>query len=92
MNQENQYRPLNLTPEKAAKKLFFKKRKSCPLSVPGAPKIDYKNPSLLAKFISVGGRILPSRITNICAKKQRELRNAIKVARALALLPYVKTK
>ncbi|MFY9589324.1 30S ribosomal protein S18 [Rickettsia endosymbiont of Halotydeus destructor] len=75
--------------EKPAKKVFFRRRKGCPLSVPNAPMIDYKNPDLLVKFVSEGGRMLPSRITNVCAKKQRKLKNAIKVARILALLPFV---
>lgn len=75
--------------DKTNKKVFFRKRKGCPLSIPGAPKIDYKNPDLLVKFVSEGGRMLPRRITNVCAEKQRKLTNAIKVARILALLPFV---
>jgi small subunit ribosomal protein S18 len=71
------------------KRVFFRKRKGCPLSVVNAPVIDYKNPELLIKFVSEGGRMLPSRITNVCAKKQRKLKNAIKIARILALLPFV---
>lgn len=70
-------------------RVFFRKRKRCPLSIPNAPVIDYKNPDLLIKFVSEGGRMLPSRITNVCAKKQRKLKNAIKIARILALLPFV---
>lgn len=77
------------TADRNAKKVFFKKRKGCPLSVPGAPSVDYKNPDLLAKFISECGRILPSRITNVCANKQRKLKKEIKKARILALLPYI---
>lgn len=73
----------------SSKKVFFRRPRGCPLSVDGAPEISYKNPDLLAKFVSEGGRILPSRITNVCAKKQRQLKNAIKVARVLALLPFV---
>ena len=60
--------------------------KPCPLSVKNAPKIDYKNISLLKKYISESGKILPSRITFVCKKKQRELSRAIKRARVLALL------
>lgn len=71
------------------KKVFFRRRKGCPLSLHDAPVIDYKNPELLGKFISEGGRMLPSRITNICAKKQRKLKNAIKIARILGLLRFV---
>ena len=61
-------------------------KKSCPLSVKGAPTIDYKNIKLLKKYISENGKILPSRITNISQKKQRELSLSIKRARNLALL------
>ena len=72
------------------KKNFFRKRsKGCPLSEPGAPKVDYKNPKLLLRFVSERGRMLPRRITYISAKKQRELKIAVKRARNLALLPFV---
>lgn len=70
-------------------KLFFRKRKGCPLSAKDAEPIDYKNPDMLRNFISEGGRMLPSRITNVSAKKQRELKKAIRRARVLALLPFV---
>ena len=49
-------------------------------------KIDYKNVRLLKKYISENGKILPSRITNVSQKKQRELSLSIKRARNLALL------
>ena len=61
-------------------------KKSCPLSIKGAPVIDYKNIKLLKKYISENGKILPSRITNVSQKKQRELSLSIKRARNLALL------
>ena len=64
----------------------YKFKKSCPLSVKGAPKIDYKNIKLLKKYMSENGKILPSRITNVSQKKQRELSLSIKRARNLALL------
>ena len=64
----------------------YKFKKSCPLSTKGAPIIDYKNIKLLKKYISENGKILPSRITNICQKKQRELSLSIKRARNLALI------
>ena len=56
-------------------------KKNCPLSVKGAPKIDYKNIKLLKKYVSENGKILPSRITNVSQKKQRELSISIKRAR-----------
>lgn len=71
------------------RKVFFRRRKSCPLSGPSAPAIDYKDVKLLGRFISERGKILPSRITSVSAKKQRALSQAIKRARNLALLPYV---
>ena len=64
----------------------YKFKKSCPLSVKGAPEIDYKNVKLLKKYVSENGKILPSRITNISQKKQRQLSLSIKRARNLALL------
>jgi small subunit ribosomal protein S18 len=67
---------------------FFRRRKSCPFSGPNAPKIDYKDIRQLQRFISERGKIVPSRITAVSSKKQRELARAIKRARYLALLPY----
>ena len=68
---------------------FFRRQKSCPFSGPHAPKIDYKDVKLLQRFISERGKIMPSRITAVSAKKQRELAQAIKKARFLALIPYI---
>ena len=68
---------------------FFRRRKSCPFSGPNAPKIDYKDIKLLQRFVSERGKIVPSRITAVSAKKQRVLAQAIKRARILALLPYL---
>ena len=64
----------------------YKFKKSCPLSIKGAPIIDYKNIKLLKKYVSENGKILPSRITNVSQKKQRELALSIKRARNLALI------
>lgn len=72
-----------------ARRVFFRRRKSCPLSGPNAPKIDYRDIKLLSRFVSERGKILPSRITSVSAKKQRELAVAVKRARQIALLPYV---
>ncbi len=68
---------------------FFRRRKSCPFAGPNAPKIDYKDVKLLSRFTSERGKIVPSRITAVSAKKQRELAKAIKKARFLALMPYL---
>ncbi|MDP2700044.1 30S ribosomal protein S18 [Thalassospira sp.] len=72
----------------AGRRLFFRRRKSCPFDGSDAPKIDYKDVKLLLRFVSERGKIVPSRITAVSAKKQRELAKAIKRARFLALLPY----
>ncbi len=71
-----------------ARRPFFRRRKSCPFSGPHAPKIDYKDVKLLQRFVSERGKIVPSRITAVSAKRQRELAQAIKRARFLGLLPY----
>jgi small subunit ribosomal protein S18 len=68
---------------------FFRRRKTCPFSGANAPQIDYKDVRLLQRYISERGKIVPSRITAVASKKQRELAQAIKRARYLALLPYV---
>jgi small subunit ribosomal protein S18 len=72
-----------------ARRPFFRRRKVCPFSGANAPKIDYKDVKLLQRYVSERGKIVPSRITAVSAKKQRELAKAIKRARFLALLPYV---
>jgi small subunit ribosomal protein S18 len=78
-----------MSPAASPRRPFFRRRKSCPFSGPHAPKIDHKDVRLLQRFISERGKIVPSRITAVSAKRQRELAQAIKRARYLALLPYV---
>ena len=72
-----------------AKQVFFRRKKACPFSGEDALKIDYKDVKLLSRYISEKGKIIPSRITAVSVKKQRELARAIKRARYLALLPFV---
>jgi small subunit ribosomal protein S18 len=67
---------------------FRGRPKSCPFSGKHALTIDYKDVNLLRRFVSERGKMMPSRITAVCAKRQRELAQAIKRARFLALLPY----
>ena len=64
----------------------YKFKKKCPLSGKGAPIIDYKNIKLLKKYVTENGKIMPSRITSVSQKKQRELSLSIKRARNLALI------
>ncbi len=68
---------------------FFRRRKTCPFSGPKGQKIDYKDVRTLQRFISERGKMVPSRITAVSTKKQRELARAIKRARFVALLPYI---
>ena len=68
---------------------FFRRRKTCPFSGPNAQKIDYKDVRTLQRYISERGKMVPSRITAVSGKKQRELSKAIKRARYLALIPYI---
>ncbi len=68
---------------------FQRRRKTCPFTGDKAQKIDYKDVRLLQRYISERGKIVPSRITAVSHKKQRELARAIKRARFLALIPYV---
>jgi small subunit ribosomal protein S18 len=76
-------------PDSRNKKVFFRRfTKGCPLTGDAAPEIDYKDIKLLSRFISARGRILPRRITGVCALKHRKLVQAIKTARVLALLPF----
>ena len=79
--QNSRYSKLNLFQKPDIK--FFK---PCPLSGKNAPVLNYKNIKLLKKYISESGRILPSRITSVSLKKQKELSRSIKRARLLALL------
>ena len=75
-----------------AKKSFFKRRKSCPFSGKDAQPIDWKDVRKLVRYVSERGKMLPSRITSVCQKKQRELAQAIKRSRYMALMPYVRVE
>jgi len=72
-----------------ARRPFFRGRKSCPFTGPNAPKIDFRDTKTLSRYVSERGKIVPSRITSVSNKKQRELSQAIKRARYMGLLPYV---
>ena len=74
---------------KALRKPYQKRRKSCPFSGPESKIIDYKDIKTLSRYVSERGKIIPSRISAVSSKKQRELSTAIKRARYLALMPYV---
>ena len=78
-----------MSAKSAPRRPFFRRKKTCPFSGPNAQTIDYKDVKLLQRFISERGKIVPSRITAVSTKKQRELARAIKRARFVGLLPYV---
>ena len=67
---------------------FFRRRKFCKFTAEGIKEIDYKDLDTLKQYITVTGKIVPSRITGTKAKYQRQLATAVKRARFLALLPY----
>jgi small subunit ribosomal protein S18 len=67
---------------------FFRRRKFCRFSAEGVKEIDYKDLNLLKQYVSESGKIVPSRITGTSARYQRQLADAVKRARFLALLPY----
>jgi len=69
--------------------VFFRRSRGCPLSDLDDNEISYQNVALLSRFISERGRIMPSRISSVSAKKQRKLAKAIKRSRMLALMPFV---
>lgn len=64
------------------------RRKICQGCVDHIESVDYKDIVMLRRFISERGKILPRRMTGICAKHQRKINLAIKRARAIALLPF----
>ena len=65
------------------------RRKVCNFCIEKAESIDYKDISKLRKYMTESGKILPRRMTGVCARHQRELAVAIKRARQMALIPYV---
>jgi small subunit ribosomal protein S18 len=69
---------------------FFRRRKTCPFNSITAPKLDWKDVKLLGRYISERGKIVPSRISAVSTHHQRELANAIKRARFMALLPFAR--
>lgn len=66
-----------------------KRKKVCQFCADKSEYIDYKDTAKLRRFLSERGKILPRRTTGTCAAHQRELTEAIKRARQVALLPYV---
>jgi small subunit ribosomal protein S18 len=70
------------------KRQFFRKKKVCKFCVEKMDLIDYKRADILSQFVQERGKILPRRMTGVCARHQRWLGVAIKRARNIALLPF----
>ncbi len=66
----------------------FGRRKVCPFCADKTLYIDYKTPSMLKRFISERGKIVPRRISGVCAMHQRALQISIKRARIMAFMPF----
>jgi small subunit ribosomal protein S18 len=72
------------------KRRLYLRRKTCKFCADKSAKIDYKDPEILKRFITLGGKIIPRRMSGNCARHQRQLAHTIKISRYVALLPYVK--
>ena len=66
---------------------FYRRKKVCQMCA--GKTVDYKDVMIVSKYINEKGKILPRRMTGACAKHQRHIANQIKVARYMALLPYI---
>ena len=71
------------------RKQYVRRRKVCKFCVERIDYIDYKDSRLLSQFVPERGKIMPRRISGVCAPHQRKLMEAIKIARNIALLPFV---
>jgi small subunit ribosomal protein S18 len=78
-----------IAPRRKKKDLRSKRKKPCPWTTAGVKQIDYKDVENLKQFITERGKILPRRITGVSAHFQRQLQQAVKRARHVALLPFV---
>ncbi len=85
---KNKNKNKNTRREENSNSPFEKGKKFCPFSQLNSPLIDYKDVKLLTRYVSEKGKIVPSRITGVSKKKQKELSKAIKRARFLSLMSY----
>ena len=74
--------------EKPQRRYVYRKKKVCKFCEEKIPFIDYKDVNLLRLFVPERGRVLPKRRSGVCSSHQRQLRNAIKRARVVALVPF----
>lgn len=75
-----------------SRKQYFRRKKIDRLAVEKIDYVDYKNVRLLSQFVSDRGRIIPRRITGLCAANQRRLKTAVMRARNIALLPFARSE
>ena len=87
-NNKNNKRRNNNNDEEFNPKFRKMRKKVCVMCANKDYVLDYKNPEQLKKFINEKGKILPRRVTGLCAKHQREVTLAVKRARHIGLLPY----
>lgn len=74
------------------KRPFFRRKKTCPFSGPKVAPIDWKDTRVLVRYLSERGKIMPSRITAVSQKKQRELAIAVKRARFMGLISHISSE
>ena len=65
-------------------------RKTCPVCESGVRVVDYKDERTLSRFLTDRGKTIPARLSGMCARHQRQLARAIKRARHLALMPFLR--
>jgi len=75
-------------PSGGGKRQYFRRKKVCRFCVEKIDQIDYKDVKLLSQFVPERGKILPLRISGVCAPHQKRLMRAIKRARNIAFLPF----
>jgi small subunit ribosomal protein S18 len=74
--------------QQGQRRTLFRRRKVCKFCADKIDAIDYKDVKLVGPFVPERGKILPRRISGVCAMHQRKLQTAIKRARQIALVPY----
>ena len=72
----------------AQQKQYYRRKKVCKFCVERIDAINYKDIKLLSQFVPERAKIMPRRISGVCSPHQRQLNDAIKMARSIALLPY----
>lgn len=68
--------------------MVFKTKKVCRFCINPDMSLSYKNPEVLTNYVTDKGKIIPRRITGVCARHQRDIAREIKRARTIALLPF----